>query len=163
MGHCSDVIMSAMASQITDVMIVYWTVCSGVDQRKHQSSTWLAFVRGTHRWPVNSPHKDTVTQKMFPFDDVIHGESVSFSRAGTMCIIIGMYCIFSAMMTSRETLVLSVTGCLLGECTGGRWFPRKGSVMRIFPTEKHGIQIIPSMLGSNGYGSNTKTWYISIY
>ena len=38
---------------------------------KHQSSAWRAFVRGIHRWPVNSPHKWPVTRKMFPFDDVI--------------------------------------------------------------------------------------------
>ena len=44
---------------------------SGTDQRNHQSSASLAFVRGIHRWPVNSPHKGPVTQKMFPFDDVI--------------------------------------------------------------------------------------------
>ena len=44
---------------------------SGVDQRKHQSSASLAFVRGIHRRPVNSPHKGPVTRKMFPFDDVI--------------------------------------------------------------------------------------------
>ena len=31
----------------------------------------MAFVRGIHRGPVNSPHKWPVTQKMFPFDDVI--------------------------------------------------------------------------------------------
>ena len=31
----------------------------------------LAVVRGIHRWPVNSPHKWSVTRKMFPFDDVI--------------------------------------------------------------------------------------------
>ena len=43
----------------------------GTDQRKHQSSTSLAFVRGSHRWPVDSPHKWPVTRKMFPFDDVI--------------------------------------------------------------------------------------------
>ena len=43
----------------------------GADQRKHQSSVSLAFVRGIHWWPVNSPHKWPVTQKMFPFDDVI--------------------------------------------------------------------------------------------
>ena len=47
------------------------TVCSGVDQRKHQRSTSLAFVRGIHRWPVNSPHKEPVTRKMFPYDHVI--------------------------------------------------------------------------------------------
>ena len=31
----------------------------------------LAFVRGIHRWPVNSPHKGQVARKLFPFDDVI--------------------------------------------------------------------------------------------
>ena len=41
------------------------------DQRKHQSSASLAFVRGIHRGPVNSPHKWPVTRKTFPFDDVI--------------------------------------------------------------------------------------------
>ena len=58
-NHClnpslqfNDVIMSVMASQITSLAIVYST-----DQRKHQSSASLAFVRGIHRWPVNSPHK----------------------------------------------------------------------------------------------------------
>ena len=63
--------MSAMASQITGVSIVYSTVCSGADHRKYQSSASLAFVRGIHRWPVNPPHKGPVTRKMFPFDDVI--------------------------------------------------------------------------------------------
>ena len=47
------------------------TVYSDADQRKHQSSTSLAFVRGIHRGPVNSPHKWPVTRKMLPFDDVI--------------------------------------------------------------------------------------------
>ena len=46
-------------------------VYSGVDQRKHQRSTSLAFVRGINRWPVYSPHKEPVTRKMFPFDDAI--------------------------------------------------------------------------------------------
>ena len=31
----------------------------------------LAFVRGIHRWPVDSPHKGLVTRKIFPFDDSI--------------------------------------------------------------------------------------------
>ena len=69
--HYSDVIMGAMASQITSLTIVYSTVYSGADQRKHHSSASLAFVRGIHRWLVNSPHKWPVTRKMFPFDDVI--------------------------------------------------------------------------------------------
>ena len=47
------------------------TVDSGADQRKHQSSASLAFVRGIHQWPVNSLHKMPTTRKMFPFDDII--------------------------------------------------------------------------------------------
>ena len=63
--------MGTIASQITSLAIVYSTVYSGADQRKHQSSASLAFVWGIHRGTVNSPHKWPVTQKMFPFDDVI--------------------------------------------------------------------------------------------
>ena len=69
--HCNDAIMNTMASQNTTLTIVYSTVYSGADQRKHQSSASLAFVRVIHRGLVNSPHKWPVTQKMFPFDDVI--------------------------------------------------------------------------------------------
>ena len=69
--HYSDVIMSVVASHITSLTIAYSIVYSGADQRKHQSSATLAFVRGIHRWPVNSPKKWPVMQKMFPFDDVI--------------------------------------------------------------------------------------------
>ena len=67
----SDFTMGAIASQITSLTIVYLTVYSDADQRKHQSSASLAFVRGIHRWPVNSPNKWPVTRKMFPYDDVI--------------------------------------------------------------------------------------------
>ena len=69
--HYGDVIMGAIASQITCVTTVYPTVYSSAGQRKHQSSASLALVRGIHRWPVNSPHKGPVTRKIFPFDDVI--------------------------------------------------------------------------------------------
>ena len=53
--------MSTMPSHITGVSIVFSTVCN---QRKHQSSASLAFVRGIHR---------------LPFDDVI--AHLSFSCA----------------------------------------------------------------------------------
>ena len=56
-SYYNDVIMRAMASQITSLTTVY--------------SASLAFVRGIRRWPVNSPHKGPVTRKMFPFDDII--------------------------------------------------------------------------------------------
>ena len=52
LGHYDDVIMGAIASQITSLTIVYSTVYSDADQRKHRSSA-------------------SVTRSFFPFDDVI--------------------------------------------------------------------------------------------
>ena len=70
-SHYDDVIMGVITSQITSLTIIYSSVYSDADQRKHQSSASLAFVRGIHRGPMNSPHKGPVKRKMFPFDDVI--------------------------------------------------------------------------------------------
>ena len=56
--------MGAMASQTTSLTIVYSTVYSDADQRKYQSSAWLACARGFHRVLVNSPHKRTATGKV---------------------------------------------------------------------------------------------------
>ena len=58
--------MSAMTSQITGDSVVL-----GPD-KKNQSSTSLAFVRGTHRWQVDSPDKGPVTQKYFHFEYFRH-------------------------------------------------------------------------------------------
>ena len=77
----SDVIMGAMASQITSPSIFYLIVYSYADQRKHQSSASLPFVRGLHQQPVNSPHKGPIRRKMFPIDDVI---MQSILMAGTV-------------------------------------------------------------------------------
>ena len=63
--------MGAITSQITSLTIVFSTVYLDTDQRKHQSSASLAFVRRIHRKPVNSPHKWPVTPKIFTFVDVI--------------------------------------------------------------------------------------------
>ena len=41
--------MDVTASQITSLTSVYSIVYSDADQRKHQSSASLAFVRGIHR------------------------------------------------------------------------------------------------------------------
>ena len=70
-GNISDVIVGAMVSQITSVLSVYSTICSGVKEKKYQSSAPLAFVRGIHWWPLNSPHKGPVTWKMFSFGPFI--------------------------------------------------------------------------------------------
>ena len=45
----TDVIMTTMASLINSLTVVYSTVYSDTDQRKHQSSASLAFVWGIHR------------------------------------------------------------------------------------------------------------------
>ena len=59
--------MSVMASQITSVSTVCWTICIGIDQRRHQSSVSLALVRGTTVTRVEGP----VMWNMIPFDDII--------------------------------------------------------------------------------------------
>ena len=83
----SDVIIGAMASQIISLTIVYSTVYSGADQRKHQNSASLAFVWGIHRWTANVPPKWPVTRKMFPFDNVIMISifHVKFARKCVLC------------------------------------------------------------------------------
>ena len=58
--------MGAMASQITSLTIVYTTVYSGADQRKHQSSASLAFAG-------NSPGTGE-----FPAQIASNAENVSF-------------------------------------------------------------------------------------
>ena len=63
--------ITVAASQIAGISIVCSPVCSGADQRKHQRSASLVFVRGIHRRPVDSPHKGPVTRIMFPFHEVI--------------------------------------------------------------------------------------------
>ena len=59
--------MGTMASQIISITIVYSSIYSRADK----SPASLAFVRGIHRWPVNSPHKEPVMRNIFSFDDVI--------------------------------------------------------------------------------------------
>ena len=62
--------MTTMAYQITSLTVVYSTVYSDADQRKHQSSASLAFVwefTGTDEFPAQRASY----AEMFPFDDVI--------------------------------------------------------------------------------------------
>ena len=67
--HYSDVVMRATAFHITGVSIVCSTVCSGADQRKHQSSTSLAFVVGSS--PVTGE---------FPAQRASNNDTSSFSH-----------------------------------------------------------------------------------
>ena len=85
-AHYSDVIMSAAASLITGVSMVWLIVWLGADQRKHHSSGSQVFARGIHRWPMNSPHKGPVMRKRFPFDDVIIANFKGYFLAGFCCV-----------------------------------------------------------------------------
>ena len=66
--HYTDVIMGAMASQITSLTIVYSTVFQTEIKEN---------ITASRHWPLCGeftgwiPHKWPVTRKMFPFDDVI--------------------------------------------------------------------------------------------
>ena len=141
--------MGLIASQITNLTNVYSNVYSDADQRKHQSSASLAFVRGIHRGPVNSPHEWPVTRKMFPFDDVImiispiggnyfsHWWQVK-TDSGNGLVPLGYHSLTESMlsfdgarprwdhtmMTSSNGNIFRVTGHLCGKFTGPRWISR---------------------------------------
>ena len=107
--HYYDIIMGAIASQITSFTIVYSTVYSDADQSKHQSSASLAFVCEIHRGPVNNPHKWPVTRKMFPFDDVINTPNHST-----------ILCIFHGIYSSKWTLERFIINASVSDGHGDR-------------------------------------------
>ena len=100
--HYNDVIMDAMTSQITSPTVVYSPAYSGTDQRKYKSPASLAFVRGIHRWPVNSLHKWPVTRKMFPFDDVIMRRQDAYVRSHFNAIVKMNYTLLSCQLLSLK-------------------------------------------------------------
>ena len=104
--------MNAMACQITGVSIVYSTVCRGADHRKHQSSASLAFAREIDRWPVDSPHKEPVTRKMFAFDDVITSNPHSLRRVVDVNI---------AWLHTRYQEDISCVKYIFVNCANGMW------------------------------------------
>ena len=63
--------MTTMASQITSLTVVYSTVYSDADKKQTSKLCVTGLSVGNSPGPVNSPHKGPVTQKMFPFEDVI--------------------------------------------------------------------------------------------
>ena len=110
---------------------------SHANQRKHQRSPTLAFVRKIHRWPVNFPHKWPVTWKMFPFDDVIMS-TIGLVLYLSMGYLLWHYsddtwaswhlkhgqldCLFNSL-TTKEASKFCIIGPLWGKSTNGRWIP----------------------------------------
>ena len=114
--------MGAISSQITSLTTVYSNFYSDADQRKHQSSASLAFVRGIHRGPENSPHKWPVTRKMFPFDDVIM-ERNHWYRKGFDAICSSWNKEFNVLVPSVFFVASLRSFC--GTCpSAGTWAPR---------------------------------------
>ena len=101
--------MSAMASQINSLAIVCSIFCSGADQRKHQSSESLAFLRGIHQWPLDFPTKGPVTRKMYPFDDVIMLSRKAFPCHDVSCFsCMHIWCKSTRFSWQYHTMVMSV-------------------------------------------------------
>ena len=76
--HKSDVIMSAIASQITGVSIVQSQIKENIKTPRH----WSLRARGINLRLAYSPHKGPITRKMFPFDDVIMAKCNLCGRMG---------------------------------------------------------------------------------
>ena len=95
----SDVIMSAMASQITGVSIVCFTVCSCEDQRKHQSSVSMAVVRGIHRGPRNSPHTGPVTRKMSIWWRYHAKSNMPSKRLSPRALLVTIFCVVTISLS----------------------------------------------------------------
>ena len=62
--------MNVMSHQINDDFTIYSTVCSCVHKHIKAQRYW-SFVRGIHRWSVDSHHKGPITRKRSPCLDII--------------------------------------------------------------------------------------------
>ena len=87
----SDVIMTTMASQINSLTVVYSTVYSDADQRKHQSSASLAFVWGIHRGRWIPAQRASYAENV-PFDDVIRVSLPQFELQRRLAVIPNCRC-----------------------------------------------------------------------
>ena len=136
--------MGTIASQITSLAIVYSTVYSGADQRKHQSSASLAFVREIHRWRVNFPHKRPVTRKMFQFNDVIMKWHQSSWRSQP-----DMYVM---LVVDQHTLCLTLKGKFIFSLSNVWSSPnlRHGCILYIGTNYKVPIERLGNTFGKNG-------------
>ena len=111
--------MGVIASQITSLTIVYSTVYSDADQRKHQSSASLAFVRGIHRGPDELPAQMASYAENFPFDDAIMHARIGHISS-TLCpmeyqhgfdVLRSVVVISKVLLDSYDTFTHTFQGC----------------------------------------------------
>ena len=124
--HYNDTMMSAMASQITGVFIVYSTLGLVADQRKNQSPTSLAFFAGNSEVTDEFPTQRPVTRKMFPFDDVIMKYSIYAVLSISRCHFYSNSWKKTPMARIDAEYIMHIfriTGRLCVKFTGDPWIP----------------------------------------
>ena len=101
-------------------------------------------MRGIHRRPVNSPHKWSVTRKMFPFDDVIMS-----------CRLVAMHCtsrypkwdIYQANCSTSSISTVSIFCCQQRQNhVGMGYLP---SLKKLY-AQKCGLDTFPNLWGAPG-------------
>ena len=91
--HDSDVIMSTMVSQITGISIVCPTVCSGENQRKHQSSAyrWIPLAKDQWRgkcFHLMTAHCLTKEHRLYQCTKITQNNTTTHIHTRTMTMII---------------------------------------------------------------------------
>ena len=131
--------MNVMASQITSVSIVRSTICSNADQRNHQSSTSLAYVRGIHWWTVDSLHKGPVTWKMFHLMTIMLQEKYTCSMFCCGFLSLGTASFFLILQDYSGTwaIIASVPVKVIVKNMGKRYFFLSIETLFKLKTKKH--------------------------
>ena len=111
--------MNAMASQITGVLIVLLKHLFRHRLKKISKLCVIGLCESFHRCPVNSPHKGTVTRKVFPFDGIM------VYRKTTSCIFQRINDFLTWWRHQMKTL-----SALLAICAGNSPVPGE------FPTQR---------------------------
>ena len=116
--YYNEVIMGAMASQITSLTIVYSTAYSGADQRKHERhllGIWL-HIYGKKLFHVNKKRLQ-----------ICISSYVCYKFNINACIVaqpLSIPIFPNTMITSSNGNIFCVTGHLCGESTSHRWIHR---------------------------------------
>ena len=137
--------MSAMASQITGASIVCSIVCAGADQMKHQSCAPLVFVRGTHRWPVDSPNEGPVTRKCF------HLMTSSCTKQPTPYALISLPTHILKYMQQHTVLHEGMFARVLQQCLQHRWIRNRWAGLIRYIRFIH-VSLVILLLQSNRHG-----------
>ena len=125
--HYSDATMGTMASQITSLSIVYSTVYSGADQRKHQSSVSLAFVRGnspvTGEFPARmASNAENVSIWWHHHDIVINRATINPGWTSYRYVRTNIRCIFRwKILFSSDNFLVSTTPLSSLLCSMSLW------------------------------------------